>query len=462
MADGAGKVQLNRRGVDFYNQAVSLLDTDKQLAYKLFVSAVDVEPRIYQAWYAIGTTNHEHGLTHGAIAAFRRCLELDPNNGAVWTNLGHTLYSVGRLDEAREATKRALAVDDKLAMAWLNMSLIQSIEGNLDGALKSAKLAFELDPAPATEMGIAFAYLHMRDLKRGLRHFEAKLPHKLTNHLNFPYPRWTGEDLSEATLFVMADQGMGDTLDYLRFIPMVAAKCDRVVMQIQGEMMRLAGIMLSDIPNIQIGPINAPFPDADFWVPITSIPVALDLSSDAIELAPQLAIPKWDQPQGFSEWKAPNRKLHIGIAWAGATGNDIDRYRSMDLENFLEFAKVPGVQLYSLQVGARSQDAHTMGCAPVVKDLTIYLRDVADTVGFLREFDLVIAVESFLPHLCNAVGKEVWIPYGFLGGDYRIGRKGTRTIWHHHSKVFYQDRRCQWQPVMDEIVEALKRRIANG
>ena len=129
----------------------------------------------------------------------------------------------------------------------------------------------------------------------------------------------------------------------------------------------------------------------------------------------------------------------------------------MRIDDFLDFCQVPDTQFYSFQVGPRSQDLHMVGAVSLVRDMTIFVRDVADTVGFLRELDMVIAVESFLPHLCNAIGVECWMPYSRLGGDWRAGRKGQRAVWHPHTKIFHQHKDGAWGPVIKDIVAALDR-----
>lgn len=442
-----------------YNQALKVRESDPQMAYKLLVSATENDPLMPEPWAAIADANAEMNLRPSAIANYRRYLELKPDDARAMVTMGHLLYHDGKIEEAWQATKSALKKDETLANGWMNLSLIQSIQGHIGTSLDSAKRGYKLDPNPVTQLALGFAYLHARELDLGLKHFEAKLPYKTPKYLTFPWPKWQGEDLSDKILFVVSDQGLGDTLDFLRFLPMVAKRCGHVTMQIQGELIRLASVMLGDQPNIDMVPLNSQLPVADFWIAITSIPVALGLTSDEIEYAPQLPI-LIDALPAPTQMKIPGRKLHVGICWGGSAGNDIDRYRSMPVENFLPLAQVPGVQLYSLQVGPKAVEVHSSGSAAVIKDLAPWIRDVMDTVYALKHIDLVISIESFLPHLANAVGVETWIPYARLGGDWRCGRKGARMIWHPRSRLFHQDASDSWTPVMASITEALRERVS--
>jgi len=444
------------QAVQFYNSAVSVQESDKQMSYKMLISAADADPSLPNSWWGISNANADMNLRESAVACYRRYLELTPDDGRAWTNLGHVLYHLGKIDEAEACCLRAIKLDDALANAWMNLSITQSVQCRIEESLRSAQKAFELDQNPITEMALGFAYLHARKFDLGLKHFEAKIPYKIPQYLSFPWPRWQGEDISDKTLYVVSDQGLGDTLCYLRFIPAAAKRCAKIVMHMQSELMRMAALMLMDCANVEIIPLNAPLPVADIWVGITSLPVALGLSSDEIEHAPQLPI---TIESSLAPWKARGRKLHIGICWAGSPGNDVDRWRSTGIENFLELCRVPGVQLYSLQIGPHSQDVHATGSAAVVKDLAPWVRDVYDSAAIVQNLDLIISIESFLPHLCATLHRECWIVYARNGGDYRIGRKGSRTIWHPTARVFYQDERAAWGPVFDEVVYALRERV---
>ena len=185
---------------------------------------------------------------------------------------------------------------------------------------------------------------------------------------------------------------MGDALSFLRFLPTAAARVDTVKLYLMPELVRLARAMLQDWPNIQIQAMSiADFPEADAWCPLTSLPVALGLTDDAFEHAPGLPVPGFALPP---VWKQKGRKLHVGIAWAGSPLNDIDRWRSIPFTQFLDLAKVEGVQLYALQLGPHQQDLWQAGCGAVVRDVGRQISDVADTVAILRDLDLVITIES--------------------------------------------------------------------
>lgn len=444
--------------VQIYNQGVHAAATDRQMSYKLLSSSVDIDPTFTTGWFQVGNANSDLGLLSASAACYRRALEIDPTDAKVWTNLGHRLYHLGEFEEAEEATLRAIDLDPTLAFAWCNLSLIQSIKGEGMKAVRNARKAFKLDPQPIIETALAFALLFEGRYAEGLAHFEARFPYKLASFTQYPYPQWHGEDVSDKTVLIQADQGLGDTLCYVRFVPAVAARAGRVIMLIQPELCRLFRAMLQAHPNVDIQPLPAPFPAADCWTSTVSLPVALGLTDEQIREAPNLPMPAFDT---IPVWKAPDRKLHIAICWAGSSQNEIDRHRSMRVEQFLALYRVPDIQLYSLQIGERANELHAAGCAALIKDLAPHVRDVADSVAILREMDLVICVETSLGHIAGALGKECWIMLAKSGGDYRCGRTGDRQLWNPNTTLFRQGDDGTWGPVIERVITALDMRVHN-
>jgi hypothetical protein len=201
-------------------------------------------------------------------------------------------------------------------------------------------------------------------------------------------------------------------------------------------------------------PSPSNFPgDADAWSTFVSLPYALGLTDEEIINAPHIDMPHFKMSD---QWKVPDRKLHIGIAWAGSPLNDIDRHRNIPIHHFLELYRVPGIQLYSLQVDERKKDLNIWGCAPVIRDLSGYLRDIADTVSVLDQLDLVVTVESALGHIAGSIDKRCIIPYSWAGRDYRLSTNGQRILWYKNHSVVRQSDNMAWEPVFDEIVERLK------
>ena len=457
--------------VQFYNNAVSTLNDRSapeylQHAYQLFCSAMNADPTWATACYQCGNNASDIGHLHSAIACWRRALECempdtndsessDASRAKVLTNLGWRLDTIGETEEALKFTQAAVKMDPNLAFAWCNLSIVQTRIGQTAEAVVSARKAHELAPKDATlEMALAFALLFNRNLKEGFKHFEARWAYRLKNFTKYPYPRWEGE--GGKTLFLVSDQGLGDTLSMSRFLRMVCERAKYVHAAVHPELLRLLNYALLDVPNLNLLPQPCNFPAADAWTTFVSLPFALGLSDDEIRSQPQIEYKAARTPAHV--WKVPDRKLHIGIAWRGSSLNETNEWRSVPIQEFLALYKVPGIQLYSLQVDAAKQQLTDAGCAPVIKDLSGYIRDVADTCAILQDLDLVISVDSALGHICVLARKECWIAYGHMARDYRIGIDGSDQVWSKH-KVFLQASDMRWGPVFEKMVEALKERV---
>lgn len=453
-----------KRAIEFYNQAITAAQDKSQPshlqhAYHLFTSATVADPTYGESWYALGNANNDLNKPLAAIAAWRRALQCDldgDNRGHCMSNLGWQLQASGQVLEAKTILTHAVVEWPHLGGAWLNLGVTRGVLGDRIGSVEAHRKAIELEPKNALyEFGLALALLFNEEYEEGYRRFESRFEYRLHNFLKYPYPKWDGTP--GKTLFLVADQGLGDTLSYARFVEEAAKRCKFIHMLVQKELERSFSQTWSHLPNLNIMPLASPFLEADAWSTFVSLPNALGLTGEQIRSWPQIKMPVYGQS---TSWMVPDRKLHIGIAWAGSPLNDIDRYRNIPLEQFLELYRVPGIQLYSLQVGDRARELSDSACTSVIRDLSSHIGDVTATTGLLRDLDLVITVESALGHICAAAGRECWIPYSACGHDYRLGHRGENLLWTPKHRIFQQKLgKATWRNVFEDIAEALQERI---
>lgn len=433
--------------------------------YQLLSSACYADPTYGHAFYANGCAASDLTRPHAAVALFRRAVEngVDPDEQPkLLTNLAWELMKIGGQKEAVTYLHQAVDLNPKLSLPYMHLGMCNQTFGNTKLAVEYARKCFELaDPNDGqgyaiAEFQLAFALLFDRQYAEGLKHFESRFPARLPNFLLYPYPKWRGE--SGKTLFLVADQGLGDTLSYARFVEQASARCRYVHMCVQSELRRVFEHAFRHLPNLNFLPSPSNFPgDADAWSTFVSLPYALGLADEEIKSAPNIDIPR---PPMSNAWKVPDRKFHVGIAWAGSPLNDIDKHRNIPIHHFMELYRVPGIQLYSLQCDAKKSDLNLWGFAPLIRPLDGYLRDVADTCSVLTQLDLVVSVESALGHICSMSDHECWIPYSYLGRDYRIGAsENAERLWTPRHRIFQQSDDMRWEPVFERIVEALKEKV---
>jgi len=447
-------------------EAAQSQPTNQDHAYQLLASACYADPSWAQAFYVNGCTASDLIRPHAAVALFRRTLEGEQTpdeRHRTLTNLAWELMKIGKQREAMPLLQQAIDLSPKSSLPWMHLGMCHQTFGETQTAVSCARKCFELaDPNdgqgyPIAEFQLAFALLFNRQYAEGLKHFESRFAARLPNFLLYPYPKWKGEH--GKTLFLVADQGLGDTLSYARFLPEAASRCRYIHMCVQSELRRVFEYAFRHLPNINFLPSPSNFPgDADAWSTFVSLPYALGSTDDQIRAAPNIEMLC---PSMSNAWKVPDRKFHIGIAWSGSPMNDIDKHRNIPIHHFVELYRCKGVQLYSLQMDTKKSDLNLWGFAPLIRDLSGFCRDVADTCSILEELDLVISVESALGHICSMYDKECWIPYSFLGRDYRLGvNEQAERLWTPKHRVFQQKDDMRWEPVFERIVEALYAKVA--
>ncbi len=440
--------------------------TNQDHGYQLLSSACYADPGYGRAFYVNACAASDLQRPHAAIALFRRALEGDIEESErpkALTNLAWELMKIGNQTEAAACLHEALRLNPKLALPYMHLSMVHQIFGETQTAVGFAKKCFDLsDPNdgqgyPIAEFQLAFALLFDGQYAAGLKAFESRFAARLPNFLLYPYPKWKGE--KGKTLFLVADQGLGDTLSFARFVEAASKRCRFIHMCIQAELRHVFEHAFRHLTNLNFLPSPSNFPgDADAWSTFVSLPFALGLTDDEIANAPPIDVPR--RPMS-TQWKVPDRKFHIGIAWAGSPMNDIDKHRNIPIHHFIELQRVEGVQLYSLQADAKKTDLNLWGFAPLIRDLSGYLRCIADTYSILPHLDLVLGVESAIGHICSMGGHECWTAYSWLGRDWRAGPNGRddQRIWTPKARFFQQSNDMRWEPVFERIVEALREKV---
>ena len=460
------------------NQAVEAATKQKNpsdltTAYQLFASACVADPTWGEAHYQYGNNNFDLKKLEASVGAYRRAMQREiseETRARCLLNLGWCYHLLGQTQAAYDVTIEAGKINSYLVHYWLHLSVLYGLFGKCSKSVEAGERAVSLaenelnkgigDKAflekqlLESRIALAFALLFDGQYQRGFELFELRFEWRLHNFLQFPYEKWRGEP--DKVVFLVADQGLGDTLSFARFVEVACKRAKYLHAYIQPQLMRVFMHSLGHIPNLNLIPSGNAYPQADAWTTFVSLPFALGLSDAEVRNAKQIVPPASRLP---TTWLVPDTKLHIGVAWAGSPLNDIDKHRNIPVERFFDLYKVPGIQLYGLQIGPRQQDLHEAGAVSLIRDLSTYINDVADTVSILENLDLVICCESALGHICAAAGKECWIPYSYGGRDYRLGLTGEKMLWTPKHRVFQQSADNQWEPVFDRIVTALKEKV---
>ncbi|MFD2234773.1 tetratricopeptide repeat protein [Phaeospirillum tilakii] len=420
-------------------------------AQAAFGQAAALQPDWPDALTNLGLAWQRRGDLDQALALQRRAVACGPDDLTAWTNLAATLQLIGRPFEAVGAYERAaaLAPTDPLTLSNLAQALDEA--GRDDDALEVHRRAVAAGPDCAVaRFNRGVTLLRRGDGAEGWTEYgwrwRGGVP-RLTPR-GFAQPEWRGEPLDGATLLLHAEQGFGDTLQFVRFLPQAAARGGRILLETQPP---LAGLLADAFPGLPVIARGEPLPPFDRHLPLLSLPAIL--GSDEGAAMPYLRA----EPAAAAGWTArlagPGRA--VGLAWSGNPAHRADRLRSIPAAQMLDRLAAAPVRLFALQKDPRPADAAVLAAeAARITDLGPELVDFRATAAILAGLDLVITVDTALAHLAGAMGRPVWLLLPF-SADWRWRHRREDSPWYPSMRLFRQSEPGDWDEVFDRVAAAL-------
>jgi len=442
------------RGVEEHRQG--RLDRAEQL-YRL---ALRANPRYVEAWRNLGSLMRERGVTDLALLFLRRAIALEPEAPATWSNLGNALAAAGQMDAALEAHRKAVALAPGVALSHYNLGLQLGDMGLLEECLHHLEAAEKLGYSQAgARWERALNLLRHGRLEEGFRDYEWRWQ---TGKLKRPHtdiPLWNGQPLKKGCLLVRSEQGFGDILQFIRYLPMVRERAPEVAFMARPEIARLlaaspcaAGVNIC-LPGDRMEGISRA-------VDLLSLPRLMQTRLDSIPAdIPYLAAPGTDVAT-LTPAERRDGKLRVGIFWQGKTHMRNSARRSVTLELFRPLLDIPDTAFFSLQVDGQRQRIAELGLQDRLIDLGGRIRDFADTAALMREMDLVVTVDSATAHLAGGLGRPVWVALS-MPFDWRwMMGKREDSPWYPGMMLFRQTRPLDWESVFARLETALRRYAA--
>ena len=455
---------LARAGVDAHRRG------DLAAAERDYRAALAAAPGHALATHYLGVVEYQRGRLDAALPLLERAVAALPGEPEFHNNLGLALAAADRVDEAIGAYRRALALKPDHAVAWNNLGLALQADNRLDDAIAAFSEARRLAPAfIEARWNLALALLASGRFDEGWRHYDARLELPQLGALpqRPPSPPWDGVPRAGETLLLVAEQGLGDAIQFVRFAaPLAAAGLD-VVVRAPPPLVSL----FARAPGVRSAVASdAPWPAHDAHLPLLSVAGALGVTGATIPGdVPYLRVDPARQAEAQAAIAAseaaaavtatrPARRLRVGLAWAGNPRNVNDRRRSIDAARFAPLLDVAGIAWYSLQ---RAVDEGAMQDLPAAAALTrLPLRDDFEGMAALvAGMDLVISVDTSIAHLAGALARPAWVllPYAF---DWRWQQHRTDSPWYPTLRLFRQPVRGDWGSVVAAVREALVSLVA--
>ncbi len=480
-----------------YNLGVALAEERRpDEAVEHFRQALRLDPRYALAHYALGNVLASQGQREEAVACYRKALESKPDYGEAYNNLGLALIDAGRAGEAAVMLRQGVRLRPQAAEAHNNLGLALAALGrfaeaetcyhealrlhpryaeahnNLASALQAAgrheealasyEVALWFQPQSASvHWNRSLAWLQLGDYERGWAEYEWRWKRERSVPRRLPQPAWDGSPPEGRTLLVYMEQGLGDQIQFLRYVPLVQQQGGRVVVECPASLVPL----FATCPGIdQLVAEKSPLPPFDVHAALLSLPHLLGTRLDTVPAK----VPYLSADAGrVASWRRVLEGIpgfRVGIAWQGNPRHPWDRHRSVPLDRFAPLAQVPGVRLISLQKGAGTEQLRGVGEGmPVVTLPDDRDADGAflDTAAVVAQLDLVVTADTALAHLAGALGVPVWVAVSALS-DWRWLLDREETPWYPTMRLFRQTALGDWAPVFARMAAELRQAGAVG
>jgi len=476
-------LRLEPENLSALNNLGNILTTQRKLAEAIacYRQVLRLKPDFAEVHANLGNALADQDRLAEAVDSYRQALRLRPDYAEAHYNLGVLFAKRGSLDEAIACYRQALGLKPDYAEAQVNLGNALRLTGQLDEALASFERALRVKPDFASgRWNRSVVLLARGEFEQGWPEYEWRWAQHSFALRHFAQPLWDGSDLGGRTILLYAEQGLGDTLHFIRYVPLAKQRGGSVIVECQAPLLRL----LAGFPGIDcLLAQGSPLPAFDVRAPLLSLPGIFHTSFGSIPApVPYLRadadlVKHWrrelkkglgardegrESGMAFSSLAprpSPLAPFLVGIAWQGNPTNPGDRHRSIPLVHFARLAQVPGVQLISLQKGPGSDQLHGLAGRFPVLDLDNRLDEASgafmDTTAVMMNLDLVISSDTVVPHLAGALGVPVWVAVS-LAPDWRWLLDREDSPWYPTMRLFRQNRYGDWEGVFGRIAEDLR------
>jgi tetratricopeptide (TPR) repeat protein len=396
--------------------------------------AINLQPGFATAHCNRGSVLENLNRFEEAIESYDRAIELQPDFATVYSNRGNTLRELMRFDEALASFDRALAIQPDFADAHYNEAVCRLLLGDLERGWEKNEWRWKTE--------------QLRDGEQ-----------------TFAQPLWLGsDDIAGKSILLHAEQGLGDTIQFCRYVPLIAARGAQIILGVQKPLRELMTTLAGGARIVAVGD---PLPDFDLHCPLLSLPLAFATRLDTIPaVVPYLAAPE-DKIEAWRSRLGEHGRLRVGLVWAGnprkqlPNANRIDVQRSMAFDRLAPLLEVKECEFYSLQKGDDAvRQLRDSALQQEVIDWTEDLHDFSDTAALIENLDLVISVDTSVAHLAGALGKPFWLLNRY-NTCWRWLLDRDDSPWYPAARLFRQDAARDWDSVIGRVQAALRDEARN-
>jgi Flp pilus assembly protein TadD len=417
-------------------------------AIAAYRSALKFKPDLFEACVNLGPILASRGKFDEAIAVLREAAGLRPDVAEIQVNLSNVCRDGWKTDEAISAARRALELKPSLAEAHLCLGAALANQGHFDQAIASYRQAIQIRPDfPAAHLNLGLALLVTGDLEAGWPEYDWRQRAGLLPQKNFSQPRWTGQPLVGKTILLHAEQGFGDAIHFIRYVPQIAARGAKIIVECPQPLVRL----FQALPGIErVVTTGQSLPNFDFHIPLPSLPGVFHTTLNSIPAPIPYVFADAAATEIWRERINPSAGIRqIGFVWAGSRENLKDRNRSIPLEQFAPIFATEKARFHSLQIAPPPASSFPLS------DWSKYLTDFAETAALIANLDLIISVDTAAAHLAAAMGNIVWLLIPFPP-DWRWLPDRKDSPWYPTIRLFRRSEAGDWKKPIEDVAESLE------
>ncbi len=437
-----------QRGLQFQQQG------QLEQAVAAYGRAIKLDPDNVPAYINMGSALRKLGKLDAAKLSYQRVCELRPDDTSALSNYGNVLCDMMAFSDAELVHNQVLALDGENSGFIYNAGIVPFNNNRPDEAIKFFDRVLEKEPEHLNaNWNRALAYLQKGDYIKGFKGYEWRLQRDDVHKHELDKPVWKGKSLKGKTIFLTAEQGFGDMIQFVRFIPLIAKKAKSVILECQPEMFELMRLVDGVDKVVRMG---EPIPDFDMHVPLLSVPHILKTTLDTLPDT----VPYFNVKPAETKYipASQHKRLRVGLVWSGkATPYD----RSCDFEKLLPLMQNTKVNYYSFQLGGRRDDIKQVGAEAYIYDMGGSIRDFHDTARLMQHMDLIISIDSAAAHLAGALGLPVWVIL-LHSSDWRWLLNRDDSPWYPTMRLFRQTESYSWDGCLKQVEDAFEIWVAEN
>jgi tetratricopeptide (TPR) repeat protein len=427
-------------------------------AFKCYLKVIQLNPMHPEAYINLGIIHRAQRRFHEEIKCYQKAIQINPRSAEAFFNLGHAFFDKEQFDKALACYEKVIRLNPSFSHAYMNLGLVLRISGRQVEALSCYQKVIQINPDDAeAHWNLSNVLLLTGNFKPGWKEYMWlwKTEDYLKQRRLFSQPEWNGSDIKGRTILLYAEYGFGDTIQFIRFAPLVEKYGARVIVECQRE---LASLLQTSEGMQKVIPRGKDLPDCDIRCSLMMLPVLFDTSLETVpDKIPYLTanpalVEKWHKRLLYD-----NSKMKIGIVWSGVSTSR----KFCSLDTFAPLAQLEGISFYSLQKGEAVKETVNTPKGMQLYDYTDEINDFSDTAALIENLDLVISIDTSVAHLAGALGKPVWTLLPFVP-DWRWLLNREDSPWYPTMKLFRQPSLGDWKNVIDKVLVNLQKKLGNA